>query len=134
RRNLHFGLFGFFQRIVGALNGISEVFLVEFAVGALGREFVEDDEKLLGFRSHQVDAFADILLLVDSELNEVGGIVEAPGVSVHQEIQHVLVLVGRRMLELILELLQAVLRKIQEQHNAFVGGLGVADFVGLNGA
>ena len=81
--------------------------------------------------SHQVDAFANVLLLLDAQLDEVRGIIDAADVGVQKRIDHLHMPIVRGMFQFVLKLLDAVIRERKEERDALVGRFGFADLVSL---
>src|SRR5208283_193703 len=89
-------------------------------------------QKVLRFRRHQVYSLPDVVLLLQPQLNQVRRVVHAPAIRIHQVVQHLAMLVGRRVRQLILKFCQPVFRKSQKQLDPVVGRLRIADLVSLN--
>src|ERR1700687_2855497 len=127
------GFFGFVHGVAGALDGVVEIVLVSLDFNPVGRHLVKNLEKFLGSRGHQIDTLADVFLFFKSYLDEFGAIVNATHVSVEERVKHFGVLVAGGVLQFVLKLLQSIVGKAQEELDALVGRLRVADFVGLQG-
>src|SRR5882724_5011724 len=82
RCNGLFGLFRIVHRVACAFNGIVEVVLVSVDFDSIRGELLQNLQELLGLGGHQVDTRANILLLLNSELNQVRGIVHASDIRV----------------------------------------------------
>src|SRR5208282_191510 len=133
RRDVFLGGFGFLGGVLRAFYGVVEIVFIKLRVGGIGGNFLQNDEEVFRPRSHQVDALADVLLFLNAQLNEIGGIVDATDVGVQQRIDHLHMLILGGVLQFVLQLLDAVIREREEQCNALVGRFGLADLVGLKG-
>src|SRR5882724_5595739 len=87
--------------------------------------------EMLNYLMNSYVGCANVLLLLDSLLNQVAGVVHAADVGVHQIVEHFCVAASRGVLQLVLEFLETIVGILQKKLDALVGSFGVADFVGL---
>src|SRR5215472_8299275 len=86
RGDLFLGLLRVVHRVLRSLDGVVQIVFVDFQVRTIRRVLLENGKKLFGARGHQIDAFADVLLLFDAELYGVGRVIHASDVGIEQRV------------------------------------------------
>ena len=126
------GVIGGADGVVGGIDGVVEIVLVVRRFATLGLDVLEIAEESRRVGLHVLDGVADVLLLVDAEFDQVGCVVDAPGVSIDQGIEPVGAMQAvARVRQLVLQFLEAVAGERNEQLDSIGRGVRIADLFGF---
>ena len=120
------------DRVLRAVDGVFERVAIVVEMRRALVVFLKGFEKLLFLRVHQFQGIADVHLLILRDLDLVGAVVDASGISIEQAVENLaFASFGHGALKLVIEFLQPIFGERDVQLDALVGGQRVADFVRL---